>query len=150
MTHAAAIKSFVIETLGCRCPESVFEQIDYDDTSTIPGLETPFKRWLIGHRLQSTSWSVMTPPRSRVLFRYWSKRAKRNAMIRGTTAYAWSSPPTSPSPFNTKQTGCFQVWATWTRKCTFMSSPEAEVWIVSDRPYLRAPVLDALLSAKCR
>ena len=31
MTHAAAIKSFVIETLGCRCPESVFEQIDYDD-----------------------------------------------------------------------------------------------------------------------
>jgi hypothetical protein len=51
MTHAAAIKSFVIETLGCRCPESVFEQIDYHDTSTIPGLETPFKRLLIGHRL---------------------------------------------------------------------------------------------------
>ena len=49
--NAAAIQTFVTETLGCRCPESVFEQIDYDEKSTIPGLDTPLRRLLIGHRL---------------------------------------------------------------------------------------------------
>jgi len=50
-SNTAAIKSFVIETLGCRCPESVFEQIDYDERSTIPGFDTPLQRLLIGTRL---------------------------------------------------------------------------------------------------
>ena len=49
--NPADIKSFVKETLGCRCPESVFEQIDYDEQAAIPGLDTPLQRLLIGNRL---------------------------------------------------------------------------------------------------
>ncbi|MCU0734883.1 MAG: hypothetical protein MUF20_05070 [Methylotetracoccus sp.] len=48
---AADIRSFVIQTLGCRCPASVFELIDCDENSTLPGIDTPLGRLLIGNRL---------------------------------------------------------------------------------------------------
>jgi hypothetical protein len=48
---AAAIKSFVIEALGCRCPDDVFEQIDDYGTAMIQGLAVPIRRLLIGRRL---------------------------------------------------------------------------------------------------
>ena len=50
-SNAAAIKSFVTETLGCRCPDDVFEQIDDHGRAMIPGLAVPFRRLLIGRRL---------------------------------------------------------------------------------------------------
>lgn len=50
-SNAAAIKSFATETLGCRCPDDVFEQIDDHGRATIPGLAVPFRRLLIGRRL---------------------------------------------------------------------------------------------------
>jgi hypothetical protein len=50
-SNVAAIKSWVTETLGCRCPDDVFEQIDDHGTVMIPGLAVPFRRLLIGRRL---------------------------------------------------------------------------------------------------
>lgn len=46
-----AIKAFVTETLGCGCPESVFERIDYDARLVMAGLDRPLQRLLIGNRL---------------------------------------------------------------------------------------------------
>lgn len=48
---AAAIKSFVTGTLGCRCSEDVFEQIEYHPRSALPGLDALVQRVAIGRRL---------------------------------------------------------------------------------------------------
>lgn len=45
------IKSFVLTTLGCGCPESVFEQIAYDGTPALPALDGRLQRLVIGNRL---------------------------------------------------------------------------------------------------
>lgn len=45
------IKTFVIETLGCRCPESIFGQIDEQSDITLSSLDAPLRRLLIGRRL---------------------------------------------------------------------------------------------------
>jgi hypothetical protein len=50
-SDAAAIKYFVTEILGCRCPDDVFEQIEDYGTAMIPGLAGPIRRLLIGRRL---------------------------------------------------------------------------------------------------
>ncbi len=43
-------KYFVRDTLGCQCPESVFDQIDYQENADILG-DTLVKRLLVGNRL---------------------------------------------------------------------------------------------------
>ena len=49
--NPAAVKSFVREKLGCHCPDSVFEQIDYQEHSAVLGHDMNTKRLLIGNRL---------------------------------------------------------------------------------------------------
>jgi hypothetical protein len=44
-------KHFVRDTLGCQCPESVFDQIDYQENSDILGKDALAKRLLVGNRL---------------------------------------------------------------------------------------------------
>ncbi|MEI7868257.1 MAG: hypothetical protein WCI11_10210 [Candidatus Methylumidiphilus sp.] len=44
-------KSFVRDTLGCQCPDSVFEQIDYQENADILGKDVIVKRLLVGNRL---------------------------------------------------------------------------------------------------
>ena len=44
-------KRFVRDTLGCQCPESVFDQIDYQENSDILGKDVIVKRLLVGNRL---------------------------------------------------------------------------------------------------
>lgn len=46
-----SVKTFVTETLGCRCPESVFEHIEYQGEAAVPGLNDPLKRLVVGRRL---------------------------------------------------------------------------------------------------
>ena len=41
-------KRFVRDTLGCQCPESVFDQIDYQENADILGKDTIVKRLLVG------------------------------------------------------------------------------------------------------
>ncbi len=48
---AAGIKPFVTGTLGCRCPDHVFEQIEYDEGTTLPGFDASLRRLLVGKRL---------------------------------------------------------------------------------------------------
>ena len=45
------VKHFVRDTLGCQCPESVFDQIDYQENSAILGKDATAKRLLVGNRL---------------------------------------------------------------------------------------------------
>ena len=44
-------KYFVRDTLGCQCPESVFDQIDYQENADILGKDAIVKRLLVGNRL---------------------------------------------------------------------------------------------------
>jgi len=46
-----AVKSFVREKLGCGCPDSVFEQIDYQEHAAILGHDASTQRLLIGNSL---------------------------------------------------------------------------------------------------
>jgi hypothetical protein len=48
--HEAA-KHFVRDTLGCQCPESVFDQIDYQENADILGKDAVAKRLLVCNRL---------------------------------------------------------------------------------------------------
>jgi len=41
-------KSFVRDTLGCQCPDSVFDQIDYQENADILGKDVIVKRLLVG------------------------------------------------------------------------------------------------------
>ena len=49
--NTAEIKLFVTTQLGCGCPDSVFEQVDYDPAWLLPGSGQPMQRLLIGQRL---------------------------------------------------------------------------------------------------
>ena len=49
--NLVAVKSFVREKLGCGCPDSVFEQIDYSEHSAILGHDASTQRLRIGNRL---------------------------------------------------------------------------------------------------
>ena len=44
-------KRFVRDTLGCQCPDSVFEQIDYQENTGILDKDAIVKRLLVGNRL---------------------------------------------------------------------------------------------------
>jgi hypothetical protein len=44
-------KCFVRDTLGCQCPDSVFDRIDYQENADILGKDAIVKRLLVGNRL---------------------------------------------------------------------------------------------------
>jgi len=44
-------KCFVRDTLGCQCPDSAFDRIDYQENSDILGNDAIAKRLLVGNRL---------------------------------------------------------------------------------------------------
>lgn len=49
--NRSIVKAFVTETLGCACPETVFEQVEYANASERFGFHKPLHRVLIGQRL---------------------------------------------------------------------------------------------------
>ena len=51
MINPDAVKTFVRETLGCQCPDSVFEQVDYQENAGIVDQNMITRRLLIGSRL---------------------------------------------------------------------------------------------------
>ena len=51
MINPVAVKTFVRERLGCQCPDSVFEQVDYQENAGIVGQDAIARRLLIGSRL---------------------------------------------------------------------------------------------------
>ena len=44
-------KCFVRDTLGCQCPDSAFDRIDYQENADILGKDAIVKRLLVGNRL---------------------------------------------------------------------------------------------------
>ncbi len=45
------VKGFVRDTLGCSCPDEVFERIDYRPQAHVPGVAGALSRILVGDRL---------------------------------------------------------------------------------------------------
>jgi hypothetical protein len=46
----ALLRAFVRETLGCTCPDAVFEAVERTEAAT-PGSGVPYTRWVVGGRL---------------------------------------------------------------------------------------------------
>ena len=51
LINPVAVKTFVRERLGCQCPDSVFEQVDYQENAGIVDQNMITRRLLIGSRL---------------------------------------------------------------------------------------------------
>ncbi len=51
LRDASAIKYFVKEKLGCGCPDSLFDRIDYQENASVVDCGLPIQRILIGDRL---------------------------------------------------------------------------------------------------
>ena len=52
------VKAFVKETLGCACPDEVFEQIECDEDYTLDAKLPTCNRVLIGNKLLIYLWEV--------------------------------------------------------------------------------------------
>ena len=59
MINPVAVKTFVRERLGCQCPDSVFEQIDYQEHARILEQDTITRRLLISSLLPMSKRRVI-------------------------------------------------------------------------------------------
>jgi hypothetical protein len=62
-TPSRNIKKFVRGTLGCQCPDDVFEKIEYGIVNDIFPNATPIQKIIIGNRLLILIWKAEDPTR---------------------------------------------------------------------------------------
>ena len=95
--HTDEITRFVRGTLGCQCPDEVFQSIVIGQERTADHGE-PFTRLLVGDRLLIYILPTSSMPRHPTPSRLWPDKVGSSVTPRVTTASDWSSPHATLRP----------------------------------------------------